>query len=186
MSLTMRNRTRRTGLLTALAALLAILLFTACGDDEPDDTASPAATSESTAEAADASSASSSSPTVEIAGEGDARYLVGPTGHTLYLFANDGPSVSNCSDGCAGTWPPLLVTAGAEPSAADGIQGALAVIDRADGDRQITLGGAPLYYYAADTAPGDRNGDGVGGVWSIARPTGTTPTSSGVDEIPGY
>jgi predicted lipoprotein with Yx(FWY)xxD motif len=183
MSLTMRNSHRFTRLAAAVAALLAIFLLTSCGDDDPDDAATAAATAESTSEAADTSS---EAPTVVIAGEGDARYLVGTTGHTLYVFTNDAPSVSNCTDGCAATWPPLLVAAGAEPSAADGIQGVLAVIDRADGDRQVTLDGAPLYYYAADTAPGDRNGDGVGGVWFIAGPSGTTPTSSGADEIPGY
>jgi predicted lipoprotein with Yx(FWY)xxD motif len=27
----------------------------------------------------------------------------------------------------------------------------------------------PLYYFIKDTKPGDRNGDGVGGNWQIAR-----------------
>ena len=28
---------------------------------------------------------------------------------------------------------------------------------------------APLYFWIGDTAPGDTNGDGVGGVWHIAK-----------------
>ena len=28
----------------------------------------------------------------------------------------------------------------------------------------------PLYYYVKDTKAGDKLGDGVGGIWKIARP----------------
>ena len=97
-------------------------------------------------------------------------FLVGPTGMTLYLFANDTEGVSNCSGECLANWPPLTVPEGLEPSAVEGASGALGVVTRDDGVLHVTYGGLPLYYFAGDYLPGDTNGDGVGGVWSLALP----------------
>ena len=44
------------------------------------------------------------------------------------------------------------------------------VIMRDDGARQWAYKGQPLYYFARDTKAGDKQGEGVGGVWSVARP----------------
>ena len=44
------------------------------------------------------------------------------------------------------------------------------VITRADGSSQTTFQGWPLYYFAGDNEPGDINGDGVNGVWFVAKP----------------
>ena len=43
------------------------------------------------------------------------------------------------------------------------------IITRADGARQWAFKGMPLYYFAKDAKPGDKNGDGAGGVWRVAR-----------------
>ena len=45
-------------------------------------------------------------------------------------------------------------------------------IPRDDGLGQLTYLGSPPYYYSGDSAPGDRNGDGVGGVWFAVALTG--------------
>ncbi len=95
-------------------------------------------------------------------------YLVGPTGGSLYVFSKDATGVSNCSGSCAQNWPPLTVPQGIDPSAVSAAGGSLAVITRDDGTRQVTYNGHPVYYYAGDKLPGDTNGDGVGGVWSLA------------------
>ena len=58
---------------------------------------------------------------------------------------------------------------GAPPKPA-GANGTLATITRDDGTMQVTYNGMPLYGFAADKAPGDTKGDGVGGVWSVAKP----------------
>jgi predicted lipoprotein with Yx(FWY)xxD motif len=98
-------------------------------------------------------------------------FLVGPTGMTLYLFANDTEGVSNCTDQCLENWPALTVPEGMEPSAVPDAGGALDVITREDdGTLHITYNGLPLYYFAGDSLPGDTNGDGVAGVWSLAMP----------------
>jgi len=113
-------------------------------------------------------------PTVQIATHptlGDV--LVGPTGMTLYTFANDTEGVSNCSGGCAANWPPLVGgfdPAGMLPEAGDGVGGTLTTLAREDGGLQVAYGGMPLYYWRNDKLPGQATGDGVGGNWLVARP----------------
>ena len=43
-------------------------------------------------------------------------------------------------------------------------------ITRDDGSKQLAYGGKPLYYYANDAKPGDRNGDKLQNVWFVAVP----------------
>ncbi len=44
------------------------------------------------------------------------------------------------------------------------------VITRADGTKQWAYNGAPLYTWVGDSSVGDMTGDGVKGVWHIAKP----------------
>ena len=82
-------------------------------------------------------------------------------GFTLYVFDNDLMSTgSNCNGGCATNWPPVLVTDGGASGVSE-----LATITRNDGSLQASYNGRPLYFYIGDTAPGDTNGEGAGGVW---------------------
>jgi predicted lipoprotein with Yx(FWY)xxD motif len=90
---------------------------------------------------------------------------------TLYRYANDGPNVSNCTGQCAQNWPPLLMNAGDEPILAGGVAGKLSTITRSDGGKQVTYESKPLYLSASDTKPGDRMGQGVGGVWFVVQTT---------------
>jgi predicted lipoprotein with Yx(FWY)xxD motif len=92
-------------------------------------------------------------------------------GMTLYLFTKDQANVSNCYDQCAVSWPPLLVAAGKEASAGQGVTGKLGAIDRKDGSRQVTYNGWPLYFFAKDTKAGDTTGQNVGKVWFVVHPT---------------
>jgi len=98
---------------------------------------------------------------------GDA--LSGAGGMTLYVFANDTDGTSTCTGDCATKWPPLLGD-GAQVTAGDGVAGSFGTTTRGDGSQQVTHDGQPLYYYSGDSAAGDSNGDGFGGVWSIAPP----------------
>ncbi len=83
---------------------------------------------------------------------------------SLYTFDKDTPAVSNCYDDCAVSWPPLAASRKAKP------QGAFGIIVRADGARQWTHKGMPLYTWFKDSAAGVITGDGVKGVWHLARP----------------
>ena len=52
--------------------------------------------------------------------------------------------------------------------------GALTTFARPDGKMQVAINGRPLYYFAADSKAGDTTGQGVGGKWFVATPTGVT------------
>jgi len=101
--------------------------------------------------------------------------LTDAQGFTLYWFAIDTPTMSNCNGACATYWPPVVGT----PSAASGVSlaGKLGTIKRSDGQVQATYDGHPLYTYKADTAPGQANGNGTnasGGLWWAMTPSGKT------------
>ncbi|MDJ0380027.1 SCO0930 family lipoprotein [Streptomyces sp. G-G2] len=93
-------------------------------------------------------------------------------GFTLYRFDKDTAkpaSTSACAGDCAKTWPPVPATgttAGAVPATA------VASFKRADGAEQLTVAGWPVYRFAKDTAPGQTNGQGVGGTWFAVTPEG--------------
>lgn len=90
--------------------------------------------------------------------------LVSADGLTLYTYDRDGRGgPSHCEGICARLWPPFLATADAKPPEGYG------VIVRADGARQWTWRGHPLYRYAGDTAAGSTLGDGINGTWHVAR-----------------
>lgn len=46
------------------------------------------------------------------------------------------------------------------------------VIARTDGTFQLRAKDFPLYTFAGDSAPGDTNGEGLGGVWYPMSPCG--------------
>ncbi|XXK44638.1 fasciclin domain-containing protein [Porticoccaceae bacterium nBUS_17] len=102
----------------------------------------------------------------EVAYDSASEMLVGGTnssrpGLTLYVFDSDlGTSGSTCNDGCATTWPPVIV----DDAEVNNIPG-LSLIDRDDGSSQAAFKGRPLYFYANDTAAGDTNGQAVNGAW---------------------
>lgn len=111
--------------------------------------------------------ASMNTDTSEVAYDAANQRLVGGTssaspGFTLYTFDGDlGTASSACVDGCAVNWPPVLVTDGDVSSIPS-----LGVITRSDNSIQATYLGRPLYFFAGDSAQGEANGEGLGGVWS--------------------
>lgn len=104
-------------------------------------------------------------------------------GFALYFFDGDADGRLGCVDACISTWPPLLLDPRA--SAPTGSEG-LGVVARQQGRVQVALGGRPLYLYSGDRAPGDVNGDGVGGAWHVARPgaASTAPPSTASETSP--
>jgi predicted lipoprotein with Yx(FWY)xxD motif len=90
--------------------------------------------------------------------------LVDAEGFTLYIFTNDTEGTSNCNEGCIENWPAVPGDSAISPD----LDAALfATTTRGDGSAQLTANGMPLYRYVPDAAPGDINGQGVGGVWFV-------------------
>jgi predicted lipoprotein with Yx(FWY)xxD motif len=112
-----------------------------------------------------------------VTSEGVGEHLVDAEGRTLYVFTNDIPGMSHCFDDCAANWPPYLVQS-EQLTPGEGVSAELGTLDRGDGTLQATLDGWPLYYYAADQDAGDTTGEGVGGVWFVARPDASLPSAS--------
>jgi predicted lipoprotein with Yx(FWY)xxD motif len=100
------------------------------------------------------------------------RVLTNQKGFTLYRFDNDtaDPPASNCADKCAKLWPPAVTDSTPE---LDGVDSNLVdTITRADGGKQITINGWPVYTYIGDKKPGTWKGQNVGGTWFAIAPTG--------------
>jgi predicted lipoprotein with Yx(FWY)xxD motif len=95
-------------------------------------------------------------------------YLTDTKGMTLYTFKKDSPGKSACEGPCVEKWPLYYREAVA---AKDGLKAEdFATITRADGQKQTTYKGMPLYYFAGDKAAGDTAGQGVKEVWTAAAP----------------
>jgi predicted lipoprotein with Yx(FWY)xxD motif len=95
-------------------------------------------------------------------------------GFVLYAFTKDTRGKSTCSGACATAWPPYVVKQ--QPRAGGGVSPALlGTMRRADGSRQVTYGGRPLYYYVGDRSPGQilcQNVSEYGGLWLLLRASG--------------
>lgn len=89
-------------------------------------------------------------------------------GRTLYMYTKDGVGISNCYNGCATAWPPLMTQA--DPMLPANLPGIVGTTVRTDGGVQVTYNGMPLYYWAKDQKPGDTTGQNVGGVWFVVNP----------------
>lgn len=88
--------------------------------------------------------------------------LSGGHGYTLYTYDPDGTSdTSRCFDTCAQVWPPYVADEGATAA------GNFTLSLRPDGQHQWVYKHQPLYLFAGDAVPGDRDGDGVDGRWHL-------------------
>ena len=126
-----------------------------------------------------AAPAASSGAGLSAASTSLGKIVVGPSGRTLYLFSKDSGKKSNCAGACASNWPPY--TASSKPSASGISAGSISLVKRADGAKQVTLDGHPLYYFAGDQAAGQLNGQGVnafGAKWFTVAPSGTSVTGT--------
>jgi predicted lipoprotein with Yx(FWY)xxD motif len=159
----------------APAGLAAIALtLAACGSSSTGTGGSGGTSSSATATSGSTAAATAVVNSTKI---GSATVLTDAKGFTLYWFAPDTSTTSNCNGSCASFWPPLKgpVTAGT------GVTGTLGTITRSDGSTQATYNGHPLYTFVQDTAPGQDNGNGKnlsGGVWHDATVSGSAAPAS--------
>jgi predicted lipoprotein with Yx(FWY)xxD motif len=81
-------------------------------------------------------------------------------GFTLYMYAPDRRGRSQCSGFCAQQWPPLVLPRDiTRPEAGPGVRASLlGTVRRANGERQVTYGGWPLYLWIGDDSPGQATG----------------------------
>jgi predicted lipoprotein with Yx(FWY)xxD motif len=157
-----------------LAALA--LTVSACGSSGSSSSGTAANTPAAGGNSSSAPAAASGSTVTEKT-IGSQQVVVDSNGMTLYWFAIDTPTKSNCSGQCATYWPPVKgpLTAGS------GVTGTLGTITRSDGTTQATYDGHPLYTYVGDKSPGQATGNGKnlsGGVWWEMTVSGSTPAAA--------
>jgi predicted lipoprotein with Yx(FWY)xxD motif len=156
-------------LLAVLAVAAAAAVLAACSSSGT----SSAGGSGSTSTGSPAAAAGGSLKTATIGG---AKVLTNANGFTLYSFAPDTATTSNCNGTCAQNWPPVN-----GPATASGVTGTFGTIKRSDGSVQATFDGHPLYAFAGDTAPGQAKGNGLnaaGGLWHEVTTSGTASAGS--------
>src|SRR5688572_8038205 len=73
-------------------------------------------------------------------------YVTDGKGRALYLFEEDKKGVSRCYEKCAEVWPPFVVST-EKIRVEDLNKDLIGMIERKDGQLQVTYDGKPLYYY---------------------------------------
>lgn len=141
--------------LNVMLLSLALVMFSSCGDDNED----------SVVEGSSMIKLNTDATLGDI--------LTDANDVTLYVFANDVAGSSTCLEGCLASWP-VFYAAEAELDA--GLETTdFATITHANGSKQTTYKGWPLYYYAPSgdgvlETSGSTSGEGVGSVWFVAKP----------------
>ncbi|QHW34040.1 hypothetical protein GZH47_26780 [Paenibacillus rhizovicinus] len=102
-------------------------------------------------------------------------YLTDAAGRTLYYFDKDTPGASVCEGNCLVNWPAYYASGSALPTGVNAAD--WGTIIRADGSKQSTFKGYPLYYFIKDVNHGDTLGQDVNHIWFVLNPAtfaGTT------------
>jgi predicted lipoprotein with Yx(FWY)xxD motif len=141
---------RKIGVVT-LAVVASTLATTGCGGSS----------SESDSSSPGSAPASNITPraliTTKHAGKLGTVLAFGTKRLTVYLFEADRPGRSTCRGACAKVWPPLT---GSPKAIRGAVRADLGTITRADGTKQVTYNGHPLYLYINDRDAGDSYGEG--------------------------
>lgn len=108
-------------------------------------------------------------PTIKVVTADLGDILVDAKGKTLYLYMPDGDNIdeSQCTDGCATAWPPLTAK---KAKVGKGLDASIVTVS---GSTQVAYNNHLLYRYGGDSAAGDTNGQGVGGVWFVVGADGS-------------
>jgi predicted lipoprotein with Yx(FWY)xxD motif len=164
--------------LSALALAITALVVAGCGSSSSSSTTS--STPASTAASSTTTSAAVAAPTrtgvllVTKHNKLGTILAAGPQRRTVYLFEKDKGPASTCSGDCADDWPPVTTTAAPHASGA-AVSADLGTIPRADGTKQVTYKGHPLYFFDDDKDAGDTKGQGskaFGAGWYVMTPNG--------------
>lgn len=109
-------------------------------------------------------------------------FLTDAEGNTLYYFATDVAGTNTCTGGCTTNWPVYNAAGLTEDQVGEGLNFDDFATITTNGVAQTTYKGWPLYYYAPGgvrEAAGQTTGEGVGGVWFVAKPDYTLQLAKG-------
>lgn len=148
--------------------LLLAMALAACGGSTGGNTPAPAATTPAPVATTPTATNTVKTATATVKGQ-STTILTDAQGNTLYYFTPDTATTSACTGACAQNWPPLLFTGTGTPTSAATLPGTLTTQTTANG-AQVEYNGHLLYTFAGDKAPGQTNGEGIGGKWFVCTP----------------
>jgi len=160
----------------AALAVAGALVLAACGSSTSSSSSSGSTPSHGAAKpsTSNASNSSGAASVVSTKTSSLGTFLVDGNGRALYLWDADHGSKSTCSGACSQAWPPVTTTG--TPKASGAVKASLlGTIKRADGTREVTYAGHPLYTFAGDTQAGQTTGqgsNGFGAPWWVVTPAG--------------
>jgi predicted lipoprotein with Yx(FWY)xxD motif len=159
---------------------LSVVSFAAFGASSSAQASQPTTSASKTATTAPAANpitalksigpATATGKTVSLAKGAQGIFLIGPNGHTLYIFTKDHGTTSACKKAeCAKLWPAL--TAAGVPKSGPGINAKEVKTAQGQDKHQVTYYGHLLYYFKGDAAPGQTKGASVAS-WDLLGPFG--------------
>jgi predicted lipoprotein with Yx(FWY)xxD motif len=103
--------------------------------------------------------------------------LAEASGVVVYTYAGDTKGgAPTCTGSCAATWP--AVTGVPLPGPADSLPGTLGTVTMANGAKQVTYNGYPLYTFKAGGVLSTK-GEGIDGKWHVIKLSKSDITSAG-------
>ena len=161
---------RKSGWAAAAGLGSLALLLAACGGSSGSSGSGGSTATPSTTAAGQATGVALNPPgtTVLIVQKSNLGYVLAEAnGLVVYTYANDKKGgAPTCTGSCASLWPP--VTGNPKALSADTLPGTLGTVSTADGAKQITYNGYPLYTYKG-AKPLSTTGNGVGGLWHVIK-----------------
>ena len=173
---------RKSGWAAAAGLGSVVLLLTACGGSSGSSSTSTSGSTPTTT--AQAKGGQPSSAALNLPPKGSVVLVVQKSalgyvlaeanGQVLYTYAKDTKGgTPTCTGSCATIWLPLTGNPVAS-SASQGL-GTLGTVSDANGAKQVTYNGLPLYTYKG-AKPLATKGNGVGGVWHVIKLSKTNVT----------
>jgi len=174
--------------LTGMAAVGAVLLAACGGNGSGYGSGAPAANPPAQTSAAGQAAGSGGGVKLTATTVGNLGTVVTDAdGHTLYRFDQDSanPSKATCGTDqqCSTFWPAEIATStNFQLTGVD--QAQVSTVTRPDGQKQVTIGGWPVYHFSGDKASGDSKGEGFMNLWYAVTPTGGKATAGSGGSAP--
>ncbi len=160
---------RKTGWAAAAGLGSLVMLLAACGGSSS-GSSTPTSTAAATGQASSAALAGLPAPgsTVLIVQQSALGYVLAEAnGLVVYTYDKDSKGGQpTCTGSCASTWLP--VTGKPVASAADKLPGTLGTVSDANGAKQVTYNGLPLYTFKGAKILATK-ANGTGGVWHVIK-----------------
>ena len=174
---------RKSGWAVAAAGIGSlVLLLTACGGSSSSSSSSAAGNSTSTSNPAGQPSSAAGLPAkgsqVLIVQHSNLGWVLAEAnGQVVYTYGGDSKGGSpTCTGSCAAIWPAVTGLPLAGP--ADTLPGQLGTVSMANGAKQITYDGLPLYTFKG-AKPLSTKGNGLQGKWHVIKLPASAVTSTG-------